>query len=350
MLRGVAVLLVLIHHVAGYESKASPVPLLGEHITAGKSGVDLFFVISGFVMVTISGQSHSKDSKPMAFLVRRALRIYPLYWCYTFLALLIFLIFPHLSIRSDGLSTGRIAKSILLLPDQNVPIVGQGWTLIHEMNFYLTFAILLFFGSQARKIGLVFWAGAVSIFSFFWKPTLIDFSPFTIVLIQLVFSPLTLEFLAGCLIAHLIAEGIGQSKSVGIWTFFLGLLLLSMTWIPSISSMNLRREFCFGLPATLMVYGAVTLERCVGFTGPKWLRSIGDASYSIYLSHIFTLSLCIVVWKRFEKPGYFDNTFALTLMFAASIAIGILSYRHLEYPLIKIGQGLIQRGSKSPRL
>lgn len=341
MLRGVAVLMVLAYHMGSYEAKACTDPILGHFTKIGAAGVDIFFVISGFVMITISNRAKNREVRPCNFLLRRAVRIYPIYWFYTAIALTIFHFHPSLVHRDGGVGATSLPRSILLFPDQGAPIIGQGWTLIHEMYFYIGFALILAFNPQYRKKLLLLWTAALILVCYVLPTSWIGTSPPKNVLQHLVFNPLTFEFLGGCMLAFVIAR---KRMQGGITVFFLGVFLLLLHWIPSWpwDGAN-HREIILGVPALLIVYGAITMERNFGFTGPRFLRAIGDASYSIYLSHIFCLSASVLVWKFFQRVGVLDNLAILAMMAVVSLAAGIFSYRFMEKPVQRFSHNLLKK-------
>lgn len=346
MLRGIAVLMVLFYHVGVYEVKASDIMVFGNLLEVGKAGVDIFFVISGFVMVTISSRSKNGDSKPGSFLLKRAIRIYPLYWFYTAISLAIFLIRPDLANRSGGVVQTSLLHSVFLLPDKSgAPIVGQGWTLIHEMYFYLIFALILFARPFFRVPLLIAWALVVASVTYAWQPSWSGLRPSISVALGLAFHPLTLEFIGGCLIAMLSLRGWHR---MGKPAFAIGALLLLSETLPTCPWTNLPREFAYGIPAFFIVYGAISMERTVGFTGPQFLRRVGDASYSIYLSHIISLSACLFVWKSVHIHGLVDDLLMLLTMVIISLAVGFFSYFYIERLLQSISRKFLKICLRTP--
>ncbi|HEX7260204.1 MAG TPA: acyltransferase, partial [Luteolibacter sp.] len=329
MLRGVAVLMVLIYHMGIYEGKASADAILSKIPSMGQAGVDIFFVISGFVMITISVRPRKAEDKPGEFLMKRAIRIYPLYWFYTAVALAIFWLRPDLANRSGGVEQTSVPLSLLLLPDKSgAPIVGQGWTLIHEMYFYLVFSLSLIAKPFLRNRLLAVWAVIVVFGAYACNPS-------SNVWLNLILNPLTLEFLGGCWIAWMVSNG---WRKMGKTAFILGAISLVYAGTPYFPKASVPREFAFGIPALLIVYGAIAMERTSGFVGPRFLKTLGDASYSIYLSHIFCLSTCLLVWKRFKAAGPVDNLVVIAAMGTVSLAVGLASYRYLEKPLQRLGR------------
>jgi exopolysaccharide production protein ExoZ len=147
-LRAIAALLVVgchFHDFAdryGFQSEAL--------ITIGAWGVDLFFVISGFIMIVVNWNKFSKPNAPKAFLIRRIVRIFPPYWLVTLVIVTAIIISPKL-FHTWTVNTSNLLPSLLLLPSEQKPILYVGWTLIFEMYFYYVFATLLNF---SRKTAL----------------------------------------------------------------------------------------------------------------------------------------------------------------------------------------------------
>ena len=96
-----------------------------------------------------------------------------------------------------------------------------------------------------------------------------------------------------------------------------------------------HRVLLFGLPSVLAVYGVVAMEKNSGRQFPVWITTIGDASYSIYLSHVLVLSALGRLWVVMWQPGVLDNIVVMLVMLLTVIVVGIVSYRLLERPMIK---------------
>ena len=130
------------------------------------SGVDLFFVISGFVMVTITGNQFQRAGFVREFLFHRITRIYPLYWLFTLLALAVLLARPDMLKRS--FEAQELVRSVLLLPQDGLPLLMVGWTLIHEMYFYIVFSLLLV---SERRVLLLLLLGRLPCLTCSCRPT-----------------------------------------------------------------------------------------------------------------------------------------------------------------------------------
>jgi peptidoglycan/LPS O-acetylase OafA/YrhL len=96
------------------------------------------------------------------------------------------------------------------------------------------------------------------------------------------------------------------------------------------------RFFCYGLPSVVLVYGAVSLEYRSQFQFPQWLRSLGDASFSIYLSHLLIIEVLGRFWKAFHPANPWVHVGMLLLMTAAALTGGFAVHRWLEEPLLRI--------------
>lgn len=296
-------------------------------------GVDLFFVVSGFVMVAVTKDKFLNARHAVQFLYRRASRIYPIYWIYSLIVLIVYLFKPTLVNSSQGNEVNLIA-SFLLLPSDRLPLVMVGWTLIHEIYFYLVYFVILLFVSEKHLINaLLLWSAAIIGVNFS--------SELVTPLAILVFHPLTMEFIFGCFVA---IHFFSKSKRT-LRTDFL-LLLAAFGFIMSICGHHLYHQYTsnidpqgwwrilvFGLPATLIVFCFVNLEKN-GLQLNSSLVGIGDASYSIYLSHILTLNAFGKIWSSFSTDSVFDNCIMIPVLILSAIIAGMLSYRYIEKPFL----------------
>lgn len=302
---------------------------IGQAIMVGNVGVDIFFVISGFLMWTITDD---RQQSPFNFILHRLVRIAPLYWFVTSLlvvgAMVVPSAFPNL--RFD---LSFVLGSYLFVPmrppgssetDPIWPVLVQGWTLNYEILFYALFALCLPLRARERAIALgVGIIGAVvnGLTYAGSSPVLISWS-----------DPLMLEFLAGVLIAIAVRHGVAVSRAMGWLLVSVSLALLTAFEMSDIVS---TRVIAWGLPAVLLVWGAIVLER----TGPvidwRWLRLIGDSSYSLYLTHGLVLSVL-------GKLMYRSWLFFVVGMVAAVIG-GLVFYYFAERPLTKLAQRLVKR-------
>jgi exopolysaccharide production protein ExoZ len=333
-LRGMAILLVLARHIFVMEGKFGGGEMfLPSILRTGDSGVDIFFVISGFIMVVISRGRFQMPAELGMFLYKRVTRIYPLYWLYSLVILGLFLAAPELQKTHS-----HLAASLLLLPQSVTPLLGQGWTLVHEVYFYVVFSFALLLPEKQLSRFLLLWGLLVAAGYNMYLQHPLQLGSATV---KLITNPITIEFVLGACIALAVQRGAHRG---GWWCLIGGSLLLpaSLLFFDPLEFEGLR-FFCYGLPALLILYGAVTLEKEGRFQLPRWLGALGDVSYSIYLSHILVITAVGRMWSKVQHPGLWDNALAVIVMAGGAVACGIASYRWIELPLLRICQGWITR-------
>jgi peptidoglycan/LPS O-acetylase OafA/YrhL len=230
-----------------------------------------------------------------------------------------------------------ILASYLLLPDNILPLVQVGWSLIYEIYFYLVFfLIMLFLPEKFLSLSVLAWAFAI----IFLKPSFEN--PY----ITVIYSPLTFEFLAGCILAiHFYKSSeLHANKNVLVIAAGAGYLATILAYIffqQQIDSLtfDVWRTIYFGIPAAIIVFCITHVER-KQVVLPNWLVQIGNASYSIYLSHLFTINVVGRVWREFSVDAVYDNWIALAIAALLAILVGFISYKWIELPLLKLSRRL----------
>lgn len=304
-LRAFAALNVVVYHIIsaaatyGYE-----IHLISYLTDWGENGVDIFFVISGFVMLykQLENKRNVKD-----FLILRAIRIIPIYWLLTFIVITIYIFVPF-AFRETIVTTEWALASLGFMSTAilgKMPVVYLGWTLEWEMLFYLVFGLGLWFRSLAVTLSVT-----------------------CLVLIGIAFTVsdfILLEFVAGLLVAFLFKRN--GFNSFGKVSLFLGGLLLSLSISEEIRALVGSRVILWGLPSVFIVYGAVAAPQIKSKVG----KLLGDASYSIYLIQMLTIP---VFYKLIVVLGIeLSNDFlALVCLIATAIA-GTLMYLFIEKPI-----------------
>lgn len=269
ILRGIAALLVVIYHIRAMEALAiannglTESPLLNGLVTNGYAGVDLFFVISGFIMVHVTTGVRAGVKSALDFLFARVTRIYPIWWIFAALMTAMFIVYNGLGFGAgwERVSQGQpltpyMIKSFLLAPQPAHPVLGVGWTLVHEMYFYLVFTLFLLVPRRFWHWGLLAWGTAIVGASFvgLTKPFAGDVS-------SLIFYPMTMEFIMGAAVGLAVSGGLAWRG--GVVTLIGTLWLLASLTFQGAEDDNLLmwgRVVWFGLPCTLLVYGFATLE------------------------------------------------------------------------------------------
>ena len=336
-LRGLAAMLVVLAHLALIEVKHGGDKLLPGFLRFGVSGVDLFFAISGFIMVYVTWSSQRNARQSMKFLFARITRIYPIYWLISAALFVVWLFKP--SVMSYELTPMKLIKSVLLWPDIGLPMLQVAWTLIHEMYFYLIFALILLLPKRFLMPALGLWAlilisGNLS--------GLGNSGPE----MALIFNPLTAEFFLGAIAGWCFMKfekNFAEACLIlGAASFLGSYIYLAITLDAGIYPSNWARVFYFGLPAAFMIYGLSAIER-LGVVVPKWSSTFGDWSYSLYLTHILSLSLIGYIWQPFARSGYLDNIIALCILLIATIIVAALSWYMFERPMLLLFKTIRQK-------
>jgi peptidoglycan/LPS O-acetylase OafA/YrhL len=270
MLRGLAAITVMIYHIRASETQLigpgpGQLPLVGGLFTNGFLGVDLFFVISGFIMVFVAAASPASPRVAAEFLFARFARIYPLWWVFAALmtAYMLLTYGLHGEVEAGFAAIGRgippveyLVKSFLLAPQPDHPILGVGWTLVHEVHFYVVFALVLLAPPRVRPWLVAAWGGLVLAGALMGLS-----SPIAGTLLELATYPMTLEFILGAGVGWLVTSGRRWrpalvSAIAVFWLVFAACAHAEVTeW-----TLSMGRVLWFGLPCVLLVYGFASLD------------------------------------------------------------------------------------------
>lgn len=320
-LRGLAALVVVLYHA----SKALIIhflPTETNYFFWGAAGVDLFFIISGFIMVYIT---YDKNIDIKNFFLKRAIRIYPIFWFYATLALIIFLINPDMINRSANLPT-LVLPSYLLIPyTEFTNLVQVAWTLVYEIHFYLIFAFSLILSNKYRYIC------AGSILSIAALSSLFDYEYYYL---KYITDPIILEFLLGMIVYFIIFKR--EDKLTLITLSFL--LIASTLFLLNNESLP-ERVLYYGVPSFALTLIILYMDsiKLIGNGNSKIskiLKSLGDSSYSLYLSHIFCIGVGVFVFNKLHIINNFTCQILIFSLAIGCILWGFISYRFIENPLI----------------
>jgi peptidoglycan/LPS O-acetylase OafA/YrhL len=347
-LRGVACLLVLAFHVAEWEQHrcASPavcVALPFEYF--GYIGVDLFFVLSGFVITWVSFAKLGDRSQLLGFIWRRAWRILPLYWVCWIGVVAAY----HGILGIPWLPTWRwFFANVLILPAQPQHLfIPQAWSLAFELLFYAVFAGFFVLPRRVFLPTLGAWSATIAILAVAGSPHPAVRGPIGRCLEKLI-DPLVLEFLFGCVAA--VAVGSGRHLSWGRTALNVGLLGFAGSsmgeyfGIVHTRGHSLERVLSFGLSCALIVFGATARERTHGLQSPRWLQTVGDASYSIYLVHIVVLEV-VQHWLTDMRHDLIPHLLYVAALVIGSLAAGFALHFTVERPLMRWPQRKPARAS-----
>jgi exopolysaccharide production protein ExoZ len=325
-LRAIAANGVLISHLFIVEQKYGHG---GEVLSAnghlGAFGVDLFFVISGFIMATIA-----QNASWQKFLFDRAMRILPPYWFYTTLVLIVSFYVPAY-VNSSFEHPPSIWRSYLLIPDSVGPLLAVGWTLMHEMYFYFCFALVIFLTGAFRfriMSLLLIWTVAVICLN-----AVVQLTEISDPVVAVITHPLTLEFIFGAAAGIVIQRNcttFAASAFVSGIVLFMLVLSLSDDALGLVDGRNWKRVILVGAPCALIAYGLVGIEIKDKQTAPYWLVALGNASYSTYLSHVLVLSAIGRMFALVPNHNVFFETAFLIICIAAANVVGLLSCSLIE--------------------
>lgn len=408
ILRAVAALLVTVYHIRAIEGLAIadsgivsaetglPEPGLISGLWAnGFIGVDMFFVISGFVMVYATKASIHGARGAVEFLFARATRIYPVWWFFATCMALYFLyaygvpLDAEQAAASNQSKTAHVLKSYLLIPQPVFPILGVGWTLVHEMYFYVVFAGFMLLPRRFLPLLLALWAMVVFAGTFAGHSV-----PFAGNYVQLAVYPMTMEFIMGAAAGLLIVSGrVWRPAMITALAALTITVLMQIVTSPEHGDAAWRdhvlqwgRVLMFGVPSAVLVYGAAGLDlkdrsktAFAALEAPNGARfttvekrseagiftrvfshlrramnRLGDWSYSIYLCHMLVLSAVrrlfpisadlleqhfdmapgAADWLRIGSSGLMDNLLFALISLVLTLAVSGIVYHLLERPLV----------------
>jgi peptidoglycan/LPS O-acetylase OafA/YrhL len=339
-LRCVAAMLVVFAHsnlqIFGVPAKFTDV---------GGFGVDLFFVISGFIMpyILFGGlywHGATTTNSAAGFFWRRIARILPMYFLVTATAVLIsYLVTSGAFHNPDNdlmytFSPSRVdwswfVESVTFTHWDRAPILGVGWSLQVEFFFYLaiTFGLLL----GARKLESIEFA----ILGFFFIFILFgSINTTNSIIAQNFSSPLVVEFLLGLFLYRIVSSGQLMNKYAAITTIALFLpvfLYIELKDVIRIIIPNLDRAVQWGFPALLLVWAAISLEGKV--KDFKLVSLLGDASYSLYLMHAIVAPLYIFYMHKLGTSLAVGPIIYMLLMLTICSAAGVAAHLYVEKPI-----------------
>ena len=333
VLRGIASLLVVLFHITGNFSETYHQHWLGNIFLFGNSGVDIFFVLSGFIITYSNRQYITMPTSIIKFLKKRAIRVFPIYWVVITFFIFLQIIFPTYYRTHYYLDIVNILNTYFLLLNHNM-VNGVSWTLTYELFFYLLFVIALSVPHKKYTLLLLF---AYFIFLLIVPIIIPTISENQNSIIQLLVFPMNIEFLLGIFVV-LFLDSFAQKFCIPI--LIIGICLFIVSTI--ISYMNLHifnslynRVLLFGLPSFFIILSLVKYELAFSIKSHNLLLKLGDASYSIYLFH---LPLVAAFFKIIAKL-HINNPIGLTVLsfglFIIICYLGIIIYKWIEEPLIK---------------
>ncbi len=323
-LRFFAAFLVVLNHATFYTSERL-LPGTG-FWHQGATGVNIFFVISGLVMIVSTTTLRDRVDGWKIFALHRIIRIVPLYWAATTLKLVVFIVLPATVLHSQ-FDIFHIVSSYFFIPTVNAegefkPFLAVGWTLYFEMFFYGLFALALYL-----RCNLYYFVGAV----------LAIFASLSVyrtegVAATMFFDAVVLQFYFGMLVATTTWRFDAFSEVTRRYPIIPAVLSLTGTLLllAPIEVPGLPDAFRTGVPAVMIVLGVVWLEPHLKGRLPKTLLILGDASYAIYLFHPLVAPAIPTILK---KMGILNYSVSVLLGSVIAIGVGVLIHIIFEKPL-----------------
>ncbi len=290
-----------------------------------EAGVDLFFVISGFVMVWASWDAFGRAGAVAPFVARRLMRIVPLYWLLSAATVAVALAAP--GAVSDGLRDGwgYVAASFAFLPWRRLdgfvqPVLRLGWTLEYEMLFYALVACAL---PVPRRLALPALLVALALLAAAGQAVAFTATP-----LAFWTDPIVLEFALGIAVAVAARRG-WHGLRAGAAALTAALLLAALA--PD----GTTRALVYGVPAAALVACSLSCT-----TLPRWLMLLGDASYALYLVHPFPMRALRVA---FAGLHWLDVPLYLGVTMALCIGLAVALHLLLEQPMLRWGRSALAR-------
>ena len=315
---------------------------VGQSFAGGQAGVDIFFVISGFIMVYISGGGNSANSG--GFLFDRFTRIAPPYWIVTIVMATLVLTAPSL-FKSARPDLPQLVSSLLFFPWPHpnekmgtMPLLAIGWTLNYEMLFYVVFATAMMINHHFRIficfaiIGLLVMAGR-----FLPYPDNPWFYFYT--------HTLMLEFLLGMIVALAAPRCKLPTWLIGV---FLGVAAIWFGWAiqQPVGRLDASRWLMFGLPSAAIVLLVVSADLQGQVKKIPSLVVLGNASYALYLVHLFPLGAVRAAWPHLPALFHQSDVPLLLLSFASSIAAALMFHFWIEKPFVVLVRDALEKFKK----
>ncbi|KFC70987.1 Acyltransferase 3 [Bosea sp. LC85] len=303
------------------------------------AGVDVFFVISGFIMVHTSRKLFATVDGPRVFLSRRIARVVPIYWAIVTVYLVIGQLAPA-ALNRDAPDLSAILTTYLFIPFPQPngvvhPVYALGWTLNYEMFFYSIFAGALLL--QRERAVLAVAAVLLSLVAFGRVSQALP--------VPLAFwsEPIVLEFVFGMALALLAEKGCLLSPMGRFGLFAIALLLLHLDLAKPGGALLLPQVLAYGIPAAFLVAAAVLGPVSLAWSSVEYtVAALGDASYALYLVHPFAIRALRELFAYGGlATGMGIGAFVISAVLAA-VVLALVVYRFVEKPMTQVVRGWLR--------
>jgi peptidoglycan/LPS O-acetylase OafA/YrhL len=303
------------------------------HINAapvfGSFGVDIFFVISGFVIAMVIANQQTAT----AFAYARITRIVPLYWLLTTGLLGLAYFKPNL-LNSTTADLNNYMKSLLFIPyfKENGalhPMLAVGWTLNYEMFFYCCTWVAMIIARQFY----------IPITILLLSVTYVVFNQYTDNSVATAFftNSLIFEFVLG-MIAFLLFQYKRLPSLPKSLLILATLLLYGFMATAEAFHLEINRFWLYGIPSLLLVLSIIQLEPLFRSQTSKLVAimvALGNASYALYLSHYYVIEgVKKIIYPRLNIVNT-DTAFSIGFIVSLSLLVGYGLYRYIDRPLVR---------------
>lgn len=302
-------------------------------VRAGFSGVEFFFILSGFIIALAHWRDQPGGAAVKRFALKRFVRLYPPLWV-AIAIVVVAMIGLGTADSTSPLFLRGIIETALLLPAEEEQVLAVAWTLRHEVLFYAVFAIWLWKPQIGWPLGIFMLLGSVA-GGFIASDYPMDFlfSPHNALFGMGVAAAWAYRTRATTIRHPLALLGVGAGLFAIVWT------MVSMGLVSDKTAV-----WPFGLGAMLAVLGAACWEAQRHPVMPRALVFLGDASYSIYLIHFIAISLAAKIAVRLDAMLSLPGLLWFLLVSAAALVAGIGFHLIVERPLLRMSRDWIARG------
>lgn len=329
ILRGFAAIFVMLYH-ASRHYQAHEISFLGGFFKYGFFGVDIFFVLSGFV-IYYSSFKYMENGDSFDFLKKRIIRIYPSFWLFLLIPLtIVFFVFPQFISDKSAFEFSNYVNVFFLL--FNHPQISQiSWTLSFELYFYLLFFLVILNKNFKYLVFLILISSLVNLLNIHLFPNLY--------LQKYLFSPLLLEFFLGVLIAIILKKS--KNKNNVLFAFLFLISIVYYFTIPFLSDNNFiyiskhNRVINFGFASFLLILSLVLIEKFNAIKSSKLLILVGDSSYVLYLIHSVILSFFDNQLILTKKMVLINNQITTLLVCGFIVFLSVFLHKYIEKPMLK---------------
>lgn len=310
-------------------------PVFADYTGRGSLGVDFFFVLSGFIIMLAHQRDVGVPGQLGTYLAKRAIRIYPVYWIFTALVILGASITGGVNRPPDHPGDLLSMVSLVRFTSYAMPL-APSWTLFHEILFYAFFGLLIVRRSLGVFLMGIWFLMVAAHFQYAGEYDLNFLSDFL--------SLHNMSFLFGMAAFGLTTRVPGR---LGRWALPAGAGLLVLLLLAARSELTAPLQLGCSLAFMLIIVGAVAFEQEHGLPEIPLLGMIGDASYSLYLSHESIASALLKIATKLGAGRMVDPRLIYVAILVAMVLFALIFYRCVERPLLAMARRHL-KGTRQP--